>query len=111
MAAKQLTQLVESFRDCLSVLEMKINNLPQTLDQSEQFVQIFTELHINFQKLIYCFTSECKQLETERDRIEADLLNKQRLLEQIAQSTPAILYVYDLCERRKIFWESSNRPI
>ncbi|GAA6621895.1 sensor histidine kinase [Scytonema sp. NUACC26] len=108
MTAKPLTQVIQSFQDCLSTLELQIHKLPQTLEQSAEISQIFTQLHINFRKLVTDLTSDRKQLETERDCMEADLLKKQRLLEQIAESTPAILYVYDLCERRNVY---SNRQL
>ncbi|KAF3886183.1 MULTISPECIES: PAS domain-containing sensor histidine kinase [Nostocales] len=108
MTAKQLTQVMESFCNRLTTLELQVNKLPQTADQCVQISQAFTELHINYKKLINNFTSRYKQIEAERARIEADLLKKQRLLEQIAESTPAILYVYDLYERRNIY---SNRQL
>jgi PAS domain S-box-containing protein len=52
--------------------------------------------------------TERKRLESDRNQIEADLLQKQRLIEQITEAIPAILYVYDLCERRNIY---ANRQL
>ncbi|BAY47078.1 sensory box histidine kinase [Scytonema sp. HK-05] len=47
--------------------------------------------------------TERKRIEAERNQIEAELLKNQRFIEQIAQSMPAILYVYDLCEQRNVY--------
>lgn len=74
MTAKQLTQVMESFCNRLTTLELQVNKLPQTADQCVQISQAFTELHINYKKLINNFTSRYKQIEAERARIEADLL-------------------------------------
>ncbi|WP_414581217.1 PAS domain S-box protein [Scytonema sp. PCC 10023] len=52
--------------------------------------------------------TERKRIEAERNQIEAELQQKQRFIEQIAQSMPAILYVYDLCEQRNVY---ANRQL
>ena len=52
--------------------------------------------------------TERKRIEADRNQIENELLNKQRLIDQIAESMPAILYVYDLCEKRNIY---ANRQL
>ncbi|MBD1921948.1 PAS domain S-box protein [Microcoleus sp. FACHB-831] len=40
---------------------------------------------------------------TERKRAEENILKQQRLIDQIAETTPAILYIYDLSEQRNIY--------
>lgn len=52
--------------------------------------------------------TERKRIEAERNQIEAQLQQKQRFIEQIAESMPAILYIYDLCEQRNIY---ANRQV
>ncbi|KAB8314862.1 PAS domain S-box protein [Tolypothrix campylonemoides VB511288] len=52
--------------------------------------------------------TERKRIEAERNQMEAQLQQKQRFIEQIANSMPAILYVYDLCEQRNIY---TNRQL
>jgi PAS domain S-box-containing protein len=47
--------------------------------------------------------TERKRIEAERNQMEAELQQKQRFIEQIAESMPAILYVYDLCEQRNVY--------
>lgn len=47
--------------------------------------------------------TERNRIEAERIQIANELLNKQRLIDQIAESMPAILFVYDLCERRNVY--------
>ncbi|MEI2578874.1 PAS domain S-box protein [Scytonema sp. PRP1] len=49
-----------------------------------------------------------KRIEAERNQMEAKLQQKQRFIEQIAELMPAILYVYDLCERRNVY---ANRQL
>lgn len=44
-----------------------------------------------------------KRLEAERESIQAVLQEKQQMIEQITESTTAILYVYDVVERRNIY--------
>ncbi|BAZ24021.1 sensory box histidine kinase [Kalymmatonema gypsitolerans NIES-4073] len=52
--------------------------------------------------------TERKRIEAERNQMEAELQQKQRFIEQIAELMPAILYVYDLCERRNVY---ANRQL
>lgn len=52
--------------------------------------------------------TERKRIEAKRNQIEAELQQKQRFIEQIAELMPAILYVYDLCERRNVY---ANRQL
>ncbi|MBD2776630.1 PAS domain-containing sensor histidine kinase [Iningainema tapete] len=52
--------------------------------------------------------TERKRTIAERNQIEAQLRSKQRFIEQIAESMPAILYIYDLYEQRNIY---ANRQL
>lgn len=47
--------------------------------------------------------SDRVQLETERQVAELALDKKRRLMEQVAETTSAILYIYDLVEQRNIY--------
>ncbi len=47
--------------------------------------------------------SDRSRLEAERKQAETDLLEKQHLIEQITNSTSAILYIYDLVDQQNIY--------
>ncbi|MFB2923943.1 PAS domain S-box protein [Aerosakkonema funiforme] len=53
-------------------------------------------------KLIYAAARDI----TERKRAEAELLESKRLIEQVTESTSAILYIFDLLEQRNVYINS-----
>lgn len=76
-----------------------------------QLQQSKDELEIKVQERTAELKQANEQLQREiqeRKHSQAELLSSQRFIQRIAETTPDILYIYDLSERRNLY---ENRPI
>ncbi|MEC4817179.1 MAG: hypothetical protein SAK29_28505 [Scytonema sp. PMC 1069.18] len=97
MNVTKITEDIELVRNHVDLLQQQIGKLSLHEHQYKQISRTFATLHASLEKL------------RALDAIMIEELQKQQqLFEQIAESIPAILYVYDMCEQRNIY---ANRKL